>query len=573
MLKRGLVIFALVFVLLVQAKVQVGIDFGTTFTGFSVRYEDGAPRSFTEWPQQDVPYVKTPTMILYDGDKFVTWGWPALKKYIAEKKPSYILVEKFKMQLKYSKDGTFQVGGRKFVVTDVIADYLAALKATIFDLFERSGTSVGEDDVMWLLTVPAIWSPKENADMRTAALKAKLIKNLDSENIKFVAEPDAAAAYLLNSRDTGALRPKEGEAFLVVDAGGGTIDLTLSRVVEGKKLQQVSKVSGNDEGSTKLDARFLEVIKKKFCAEVVNQWMQEKPVGYHKLMTEWIREKKEIKSLADSRLVNLPYDFIQAIQTGCAAKASLIDGGAVEVTTAELDFIYGASLKTTVSLIDKQLEAAQEKQIKVNFVFMVGGFSGSGVLQEAVKAAVQKSVQKPRVYIPPTPGEAIVIGAIYDPEVLSRVVRSSVGVAIGSASIKERASCPPENLKGNLCQNIFDIFFKEGTAINEECVERTYFNPNPGSNSLRIELWSYEGGEPPKYVSMKDFCPLGELLLIHKPTKEAIHTKLCFDGISFDVEVVDSTGGARQKSTVTFNDCMKFNPQPVLAAENFRDEL
>jgi molecular chaperone DnaK (HSP70) len=74
------------------------------------------------------------------------------------------------------------------------------------------------------MTVPAIWTDKAKAMMREAAIKAGIIDGHDPlERLVFVAEPEAAAAYCENKYNAWNLSHEC--RFMIVDAGGGTIDL------------------------------------------------------------------------------------------------------------------------------------------------------------------------------------------------------------------------------------------------------------------------------------------------------------------------------------------------------------
>ena len=58
----------------------------------------------------------------------------------------------------------------------VIADYLQCLCITVYDDIQSIwGGIVTKDDIVWYLTVPAMWSGKAKQDMRQAAVMAKMV--------------------------------------------------------------------------------------------------------------------------------------------------------------------------------------------------------------------------------------------------------------------------------------------------------------------------------------------------------------------------------------------------------------
>jgi hypothetical protein len=83
------------------------------------------------------------------------------------------------------------------------------------------------EDIRWCITVPAIWSDGQKLLMRQTAEEA----GLDAADQVVVAiEPETAAPYgILDARrrnSSEALQGSESQRFMVVDCGGGTIDIS-----------------------------------------------------------------------------------------------------------------------------------------------------------------------------------------------------------------------------------------------------------------------------------------------------------------------------------------------------------
>lgn len=72
--------------------------------------------------------------------------------------------------------------------------------------------------------MPAIWSDESKAIMREAMIKAEIIEKDDPiDRLQLISEPEAAAAYCENRYKSWNLT--NGDTFMIVDAGGGTLDL------------------------------------------------------------------------------------------------------------------------------------------------------------------------------------------------------------------------------------------------------------------------------------------------------------------------------------------------------------
>ncbi|CAB5380866.1 unnamed protein product [Rhizophagus irregularis] len=65
--------------------------------------------------------------------------------------------------------------------------------------------------------------------MRICAFDAGLIKEKYSTNLRFTTEPEAAAIYCMKNLERQNLA-QPGTNFMIVDCGGGTVDLTTRKL-------------------------------------------------------------------------------------------------------------------------------------------------------------------------------------------------------------------------------------------------------------------------------------------------------------------------------------------------------
>lgn len=104
-----------------------------------------------------------------------------------------------------------------------IVDYLSVLGAEIMQtLANHLGSELIKDyELKYVLTVPAIWS--ERATQRTKRAFQDAMGLRGTKDITMVSEPEAAAIYELQQMETQIVN--EGECIMILDAGGGTVDL------------------------------------------------------------------------------------------------------------------------------------------------------------------------------------------------------------------------------------------------------------------------------------------------------------------------------------------------------------
>ena len=116
--------------------------------------------------------------------------------------------------------------------------------------------------VHFVLTVPAVWS--EKSSQRTAEALRRTHCFPKGAKILVMSEPEAAAIHTLHSTDRHHLNV--GDSFVVVDAGGGTVDLITYTVKSLDPLLEVMEAgpgSGDICGSQMLDSRFQQYLDEK----------------------------------------------------------------------------------------------------------------------------------------------------------------------------------------------------------------------------------------------------------------------------------------------------------------------
>ncbi|KAG8530515.1 uncharacterized protein KY384_005018 [Bacidia gigantensis] len=201
-------------------EIIVGIDFGTTHSGVSWAANGASKtiRLINTWPDpqaQNASKEKVPSSISYQNGVPKNWGYVVGLNDESFRWVKILLEENHKYATTVAPVNTLLRKVEK-TAQDVVSDYLKLIwDYTIDDIkkFHPEDTF----DLRVILTVPAIWS---------AAAKDKTLRAAKSAGIpgriKLVTEPEAAAlATLKEKADENQL--KVGDAFVVCDAGGGTV--------------------------------------------------------------------------------------------------------------------------------------------------------------------------------------------------------------------------------------------------------------------------------------------------------------------------------------------------------------
>ncbi|XP_060559261.1 heat shock 70 kDa protein 12B-like [Ruditapes philippinarum] len=182
--------------------IVAAIDFGTTYSGYAYSFKDSYKTdplkifSNTWTDGCGALTLKQPTCALFDGNgKFHSFGYEAEDKYAklasSDKHIGWKYFRHFKMSLHNKPNLSLKAKLRddQSKLMKAIEVFAASIKYLkdhlIHKLTESSGvneTSVNDkqsqkagiltNDILWVLTVPAIWSDSAKQFMRTAAEQA-----------------------------------------------------------------------------------------------------------------------------------------------------------------------------------------------------------------------------------------------------------------------------------------------------------------------------------------------------------------------------------------------------------------
>ena len=284
-------------------------------------------------------------------------------------------------------------------VDGLVTDFISQLgEHLLYTLREKLGDSiVNSTPLEFVVTVPAIWSDLAKDKTKKACQKASGLST-SQQQVHLVSEPEAAAIYALHGLDPHGL--KVGDTIVVVDAGGGTVDLisyTIASLKPILEVQEAAPGSGALCGSTFLNMRFAKYLKGKlgkeegFDEEVMAEAME-------------VFEKKVKRQFALNAGPDETYNIPVA---GLANNRALgINRGRFALKASDLKTIFEPVVLEVIRLVKEQITASN---VPVRAILLVGGFGASGYLKERLRIAVDRSIQ---IMQPPNAWQAIVQGAV-----------------------------------------------------------------------------------------------------------------------------------------------------------------
>ena len=213
--------------------------------------------------------MKIPTVIYYDEyQKVAGWGCDVSAALLPTGYPKQGVqkVEWFKLLLMPpgntyidSKIHPLLPPGKSEI--DVAADYLSRLRQAIRNYLQNVLGQVfdrEEHNILYVLTVPAIWNDAAKTATRAAAIQAGFLQDENDSRLLLISEPEVAIKFCLK---TGFLNPRADNVVLVVDCGG-TVNLIAYKIREEAPfaISECTAGSGDFCGSLAVNKNFSNIV-------------------------------------------------------------------------------------------------------------------------------------------------------------------------------------------------------------------------------------------------------------------------------------------------------------------------
>ena len=145
-------------------------------------------------------------------------------------------------------------------VVEVFADFLAYLLECASNFIQETHANGADlwasvnDQIDFVLSHPNGWEGAQQAQMRQAAVLAKLIPDtpVGHARLSFVTEGEASLHFAVqHGLPVGVM--EDGEGVVIVDAGGGTIDISSYSKNVGERTTRFAEVAASQCNSCHLN--------------------------------------------------------------------------------------------------------------------------------------------------------------------------------------------------------------------------------------------------------------------------------------------------------------------------------
>ena len=411
-------------------------------------------------------------------------------------------------------------------------------------------------------------------------------------------EPESAAIYCheMLRRNQVAKHCKCPETpftprtYLIVDIGGGTVDITAHKLVsrpgEPLVVEELHPPTGNDWGGSRVNQRFSEYLQDlvgdrnlaRYTATCCPEENLANKCHLSKLLNVTFEEQKQMFGRATKErqaVVHLPpsmYEtYKEALRQGIEQKGKgkiKLAQQSLRITPQLMEEFFEPSVKGILSCISSLMQNLREQQETVDVVYLVGGYGGCPYVYNRVEKEFGRQC---KCIVPDRPELAVVEGAVLShTTALSSTVRARKADATYGKNVVIKFNGKTHDTSHfqvdddgiPRCHDIFKTIIEVGETVDQEYVYTTTSVPiQHGQKSMYIQI--YGSTQPAKdiwYVKGRNktggAVKIGELT-VEMP--DATGDKLREVEVTFDfshteiqVKGYDKTSGSEVKTVLDF---------------------
>lgn len=424
-------------------KLLLAFDLGTTYSGISYSILDPDIRPtiqpVTRYPSLEGTgsNAKIPTVICYDQNgKMRAAGSEAMSENITDKiaEEGWIRCEKFKLHLRppardARSDNINQAISPLPLGKDVLtlfADFYAYLfecAKTFIQQTHPSGVTFWlsiEDSIEFILSHPNGWEGKQQEQMRKAVVQGGLVSD-DTKNtrVHFVTEGEASLHFCIQKGLSSHV--KDGEGIIIVDAGGGTVDIS--------SYTSVSTGGAGKYSFREIAAPFCDFTGSIFVTQAARIHIDAKLKNsrFHEDLdhiTECFDKSTKLRFKDSAEPAFVKFGTLRDRDSTCDIRSGQLKLKGTDVAT-----FFEPSIISITKAIDAQIAASDRP---VSAVFLVGGFAASDWLFQKIQEHTNPlglTLARPDSHV----NKAVADGAVsfhLDHAVTARVSKYNYGVRI-----------------------------------------------------------------------------------------------------------------------------------------------
>ena len=401
------------------------------------------------------------------------------------------------------------------------------------------------------------------------------VKVQHPESLSLAFEPESAAIFCQNRLQTRLQAQSiidKPEAYMVVDVGGGTTDISTYKLMDeaGEPyLDVICKPSGGVCGGNSVNTEFEKYLDHHLQSRQFSTFLSvcgdaKSQAKRKQIMRNLIQEKFEkqkvffgTNNLKSHYTVYLPPAFVDVYREELKQASNdptvdfqVVEGQQLRLSTSIMRSFFESVIKKIVECISADLKSIRGRMDRI---YLVGGFGGCPYVRNRIETLVRESVksltQHTKFVTPESNADAVVRGAVLygaRPDIIY-ARRSDATYGINTCmrfehTIHEKSYKIFDEANEEYCTNLFSTIIEVGDVIRHEEVFRVSVFP----------LYHNQEG-----VSVKVFVSQDKDIW-YTTGKRGVNSKVATDNNvqhigNMDVDMPDLKGDKSRQVEVTFD--------------------
>jgi len=577
-----------------MAEVVVGIDFGSSGSGFAYAFIDNKDEIIHGMIHGANVDNKVPTeIILDDNNNTIKFGAECIE-YMKKKgtKAGHYFKE-IKMNLYEKKTEIQAKNSEKILPLElVIQRVLERIRDLSIADIKKLRPFV-QDNIKYVVTVPAIWEEFQKNIMMEACIKAGLIKEEDDKSLFFALEPEAASYYCLNNKNIDQNLLKKGNYYIICDLGGGTGDIVTHLIGVNKNVNEICPPDGGKYGSNEINKLLFEdIIFKIFDCKDFNSYYKkymefnEKVEDKGILFNDWqelerevmdFKEGTNLQAISENEYYPINFGLFKEVFKDDTDINILINKYNTICDNNELKLEIKSEKKWIIEFPHKIIYNYIKKQVnsiceiinkilrydeEINSVILVGGYCSNEILISEIKKQLSNKISN---FIQPSKPclsimEGSVLFGLNPNKIIQRIAKYTIGMDTSDLWNEELHSKNGkkfynEAYKVYECADCFSIFIKakESLKLGQEII-KDYDFIQPRYCSMRFYKTLKSN---PIFVHEEGVENIGQLRLDagkdYPPGERDFTVTMRIGGTFIDVKAKHLKSGKSIKTKLDFN--------------------
>jgi hypothetical protein len=199
---------------------------------------------------------------------------------------------------------------------------------------------------------------------------------------------------------------------MVVDCGGGTVDLTTRELLDGDKLSEITVRTGDNCGSCFVDQAFIEFLGGKIGRSAIDTLKEDHYVNLQYIVQDFCTTTKIFFTGREEEFqtyyLNLDeYEPIKQCIVGEEKEMLKANEWMIEAKFDDVKKMFDPVIERIFALIRGQLEQLKRRDKEISLMLLAGGFSESEYLQDRIR---REFSELPDISVPKCPVTSVMKG-------------------------------------------------------------------------------------------------------------------------------------------------------------------